>query len=90
MFGRFKVFGKIIDIQESENSMEKVFSQLDRNKFFKRITDESIQKLQSSIEKIISELKDKNDPNSKKWFDSKIDLITKGKAIKVLPIVIYI
>ena len=82
--GKFKVFGKIIDIQEeikveSENSIEKAFSQLDRNQFFKRTTDESIQKLQSFVENLIS----------KDLFNNKIDLITKGKAIKVLPIVIY-
>jgi uncharacterized protein (DUF433 family) len=44
--GKFRVFGKVIDIQdeitiESENSIKKTFSQLDRNQFFKRTTDES-------------------------------------------------
>ena len=78
--GKFRVFGKIIDIQESENSMEKAFSQLDRNKFFKRTTYESIQKLETFIQGLIP----------KELFNNKIDLITKGKAIKVLPIVIYI
>ena len=92
--GKFRVFGKVIDIQdditiESGNSIEKAFSQLDRNQFFKRATDESIQKLQSFIENLISSLKDQKDSDGEKWFNSKIDLITKGKAIKVLPIVIY-
>jgi hypothetical protein len=90
--GKFRVFGKVIDIQgeitiESENSIEKAFSQLDRNRFFKRATENSIAELEEFIsEKIISSFKNQD---GKKWFDSKIDLVTKGKAIKVLPIVIY-
>lgn len=89
--GKFKVFGKIIDIQndvaiENENSIEKSFSQLDRNQFFKRATDESIQKIQNIIETIISSF---GESGSGKLFDSKINLVTKGKAIKILPIVIY-
>ena len=37
-------------------------------------------------EKLMSSFKN---ADNKTWFDSKINLTTKGKAIKVLPIVIY-
>ena len=89
--GKFRVFGKIIDIQdkfeiESENSIEKAFSQLDRNKFFKRTKKEAIKGLEKWIKDLISSVQN----NEKKWFDSQLDFVVEGKAIKVLPIVIYI
>ena len=88
--GKFKVFGKIIDIQDetnvtNENTVEKTFSQLDRNKFFKRATKEAMKDLQIWIQSVVDSLKS----NDKNWFNSELNFVFEGKVIKVLPIVIY-
>lgn len=82
--GKFKVFGKVIDIQTAQNRTDnsdlyESLSQLDRNKILKHISPDAMEDFENGLNKFLSLLK-----------MTSFDLIIKGNAIKVIPIAIYI
>lgn len=82
--GKFKVFGKVIDVQRARNgtnssNLYENLSQLDRNKILKHISPEAMENFESWLNGFLSLMK-----------MTSFDLIIKVNAIKVIPIAIYI
>ncbi len=82
--GKFKVFGKVIDVQRARNgtnssNLYENLSQLDRNKLLKHISPEAMENFESWLNDFLALMK-----------MTSFDLIIKGNAIKVIPIAIYI
>lgn len=91
--GKFKVLGKVLDIQNESNPEETVtsyFSQLDRNKLLKRVTPDALEQFQTLLSHILKEFKSEEEQGKEiEWFDNQINLQLTGKVLKVLPIIIY-